>query len=215
MNDTHNTPSRGVYITLLSSLGAYAAFEMISAPFAWLSSREWARVVATMAFSDHELFPTSATEAAERTYGDLAGTFYLLRAVADVGLVVGFIVGLVWLHQAWSRAPRRNKAMSAGAVVGWSLVPIWGYLKLHGFLLDLSRRNGLSEDVVKVGRWWWMLAAHVILRVIAASIHHPGWVHIADSCLAAATALAGMKMVSLFQRAYGERSQAAAVPQPA
>jgi len=63
-----------------------------------------------------------------------------LRGIAEVGLVVAFVAGLVWLHQAWaiSRSRTKKPTPSPGAVVLWTLVPLWGLWRLHGFILQIT-----------------------------------------------------------------------------
>lgn len=188
-------PSHRAFQAVLLGLTVYAVLEIASAPFAWLTSNQW------------KVFLANDSVAAKATFHKLAGTFYMARAIADIGLALAFVAGLVWLYQAWARARTRTKKrmMTPAAVVVWSLLPFWGYWRLHGFLVELSRRNGLNDDVVKVGRWWWTLAAHVALRMMMATVRLPGWGHILDSLLAATAALFGMQMLRTFQRAEDER----------
>lgn len=117
------------------------------------------------------------------------------------------VAGLVWLHRAWRRSEGRRKSAgaSARAVVAWTLVPIWGFWRLRGFLEELWRRNGLTEDVVSVGRWWWFLALHIVARVIASQIRVPGWLHVGDALLQATAALLGAQMVSRIEGAQDAR----------
>jgi hypothetical protein len=182
------TVGRGPYVVTVIGLWWYALLGLASAPFAVLASSR-----------ADQLYVLSA----DRRFNLLAGTFYGIRAISDLGLVVAFVAGLVWLHHAWRRTETSKSKIrtSAWAVVGWTLVPVWGFWRLHGFLLELSRRNGLDEEVVKVTRWWFVLAAHLVVRTIATRIHIPGWFHVGDSFLQATAALLGIQMLSRFNRA--------------
>src|SRR6185437_1409688 len=144
---------RAPFVVTVIGLCWYALLGLVSVPFAILATQR-ADVVVTL----H----------ADKTYSYLAGLFYGFRAIADLGLVVAFVAGLVWLYRAWRRTQRKKSkgSIGAGAVVGWTLVPLWGYWRLYGFLVELSRRLGVDEEAVKVGRWWFVLAAHVIVRVV-------------------------------------------------
>jgi hypothetical protein len=182
------TIGRAPFIVTVMGLCWYAFGGLVSVPFAVLATRR-ADVVVTL----H----------ADRTYNYLAGLFYGFRGIADLGLYVAFVAGLVWLYQAWRRTQTKKskRRTSAAAVVGWTLVPVWGYWRLYGFLIELSRRTGLDEEVVKVGRWWLVLAAHVIVRVVGVRIILPGWFHVGDWVLQAAACGLGIQMLSRFQRA--------------
>ncbi len=179
---------RAPYVVTIIGLWWYAVLGLVSAPFAVLAA----------ARADH-LYVLSA----DRTFKTLVGAFYFTRGLANIGLVVTFVAGLVWLHHAWRRSQTKKakRRTSAGAVVGWTLVPIWGFWRLHGFLLELSRRNGLDEDVVKVSRWWLVLAAHIVVTLTATCIVIPGWFHVGDALLQATAAVLGILMLSRFDRA--------------
>jgi hypothetical protein len=135
-------------------------------------------------------------------FNTLAATFYLARAVGDVGFYVAFAAGLVWLYQAWIGAGARGKNMSASAaaVVGWCFVPIWGTWRLLGFLLELARRRGARDGAAVVQRWWWALVAHAVVRVVMTTNHRPGWGHVVDSAIQVGAALLGMHMLWRLQR---------------
>jgi hypothetical protein len=156
-------------------------------------------------------FAIACAEARERwgTYGGdhdfeaASANFYFARLVGDVGLVFAFVVGLVWLYQAWRAAGSRGKPMSAsaGRVVGWVLVPVWGTWKLQGFLAELARRRRVGGGEALVQRWWWVLVAHIVLRIVVSTNHVPGWAHVADSVLQATASLLGMHLLWRLQRA--------------
>jgi Domain of unknown function (DUF4328) len=176
----------------ISVLGllVYAGFGLASVPFVPLAWRQMSLAIQHYG-------------GAERAYNTLAAAFYGLRAISDVGLLVAFVAGLVWLYHAWQRSERSRKkgGPSAGAVVVWTLVPVWGFWRLYGFLLELSRRSAVSEGYVKVGRWWWFVAVHVVVRVLTSQLHVLGGLHVVDSLLQAAAALLGVQMMRKIQRA--------------
>jgi hypothetical protein len=180
------------YVALQLGLAWYAALGLLSAPFAVLAFQQMQRAL-------------QGLTGAEAAFNTLAAVFYGIRAIGDVGLVAAFVAGLLWLHRAWTLTQARGRRMSVSArgVLGWCLVPVWGHWRLHGFLLELSKRNGVSEDFVKVGRWWWVMTAHLVVRVTMAMNHLPGWLHVGDSLLQASAAVLGMQMVSRLQRALG------------
>lgn len=185
-----STPApAAAYRTVQIGLAWYAALELLSAPFAVLAAQKWELVLRGFGV--------------EPQFNTYAGAFYGVRAASDLGVVIAFVAGLVWLHGAWKRTRTRGRktSVSPGAVVGWCLVPIWGFWRLHGFLLELAKRCGLDEEKVKVSRWWWVTAAHLVVRVVLTQNRIPGWLHVGDSVLAAVASVLGIAMVTSFQRA--------------
>jgi hypothetical protein len=135
----------------------YALLELASAPVAFSASDRLGKLVTLEglgAGGDAE-----ALARAERSFNDAMGTFHLLRAIAELGLIVAFVAGLVWLHRAWavSRSRTKKPTLSPGAVVLWTLVPVWGLFRLHGFILQIASWNGVSSEAAHVNRWWWTL----------------------------------------------------------
>jgi hypothetical protein len=184
------------YGVLQLGLAWYAALGLLSAPVAVLTAQAFRAVV-------------QGLSGAEAEYHLRAAIYHGLHAIADLGLVAAFAAGLAWLHRAWRRTQERRKTSAgAGAVIGWCFVPVWGYWRLFGFLLELSRLNGVSEETVKVQRWWLVCGAHVVVRIAVGMNRFPGWLHVADALLQAIAAVLGMQMVARLQRALAvERSR--------
>lgn len=172
---------------VLVGLVLYAGGAVVSIPFA------------IGAAGQHGKLTTSGGQTA---FDARSGTFYLARAIGDAGFYVALAAGLVWLYQAWSGAAARGRKMSAsaGAVVAWCFVPVWGAWRLQGFLVELARRRGARDGAAVVQRWWWVLIAHVVVRLVLTTNHLVGWPHVFDSVLQAAASILGMQMLWRLQR---------------
>jgi hypothetical protein len=186
----------------------YALFELVSIPFAWSAGALLTHSVELAGLGVGG--DVASAQAADKAFSTMAGLFHMLRAVADIGLVLAFVAGLVWLHRAWTLASKGRKppTVGAGAVVLWSLVPLYGYWRLLGFLQELARRNGVAEKTAGIQRWWFVTAAHVALRLLVVAVPRYGAPEVADSIVAAASALLGMRMLAVLQRGQSERATA-------
>lgn len=178
------------YAVLQISLVVYALGGFVSIPFAILARDRWELVASGMTGN----WPA---------FNLWAGDYSFVRAVGDVGFFGALIAGVVWMHVSWRSARARGKKTSvgAGAMTVSSLVPLWGLWETYGFLLELSKLNGLTGDRARVGRWWWVLVAHLVVRCVVATNHIPGWPHVGDAVLQMTVAWLGMRMISTIHRA--------------
>ena len=171
------------YGAVRAGLVVYGALGLLSLPLAVAARVQWLRAVSV----------DFASDATRDAYHLRAGLFFAARAVGDVGVVLAFVAGLVWLHRVWS-ARCRKSSTSPGAAVAWTLVPVWGFWKVHGFLHEIARRARVDETA-RIDRWWWLTGVHIVVRVLVATVHVVGWGHVADSILQAAVAFAGFRMM--------------------
>jgi hypothetical protein len=200
-------PAAVAYRLVQGGLAAYALFELASIPIVWRTHQllELSSELGSVGVGGD----LQSAQAADRAFNAMAGIFYGLRAIAEIGMVLAFVAGLVWLYKVWASVARRRKrpTMRPGAVVLWCLVPLYGYWRVFGFLTELARRNRVSEDAAGIRRWWFVTAAYLLLHAFVTQFPRLGAPEIADSLLAAASALLGMRMVAALQRGQADHAR--------
>lgn len=189
-----NTASRLVIV----GLSIFALLQLVSAPVAVLASNQLDRFVALKLIGVGSERATLVR--AETYFNDLSALFFAVRAVSDVGMLIGYVAGLVWLYQVWNgtRSRRKGSQESPRGVVLWSLVPLWGLLRLHEFLLRIARATACPPETLNLGAWVCAMVLHVCLRVAAA--RQIGGIAVVDSIVAVCAALLGIRIVQRLQR---------------
>jgi hypothetical protein len=195
-------PGSIAYHMVRIGLVVYAFFELTSIPLVWRAHALLERSV------DLHLVGVGAdadsAQAAERAFHTGAAAFHASRALAELGMILAFAAGLVWLYKAWAALASRGRKTaktSARAVVLWTLVPLYGYWRLYGFLLDIARRDQTGVSAARVGRWWLVMAASIVVRLGVIAAPQLGVFETVDALLAAAAAFLGMRMLAPLQRA--------------
>ena len=201
------------YRTVRVGLGVCAFFELASIPLALLASKRLDAFVALDMIGVGG--DTDALARADGAFHATAGTFYMARALAEAGLVVGFVAGLFWLHGAWSIAQRRTTAatMSPRDVVLWTLVPVWGLVRVHGFVLQIAKACSVSQREAGVDRWWWTLAISIVLHF--AMIRALGWTASLSAAFESAAALLGIRLIGALEVGLARRARGAPASAPA
>jgi hypothetical protein len=71
---------------------------------------------------------------------------------------------------------------------------LWGFWRLHGFILDLAGVNEQTDSDIRVGRWWWTTLAFFLFGALAKSRRIPGLGHITYDVLGAIVGLLSLKL---------------------
>jgi hypothetical protein len=170
-------------------LKAWIVLQLFSAPIAGYAREKW------------NFYVTQGMPQDKLVFNDAAGTYYLVQALAELAMILASIAALVWLYRAWSHAAARLRqpALSPREVVIQTLVPIWGFWRLHGLLLDLAAANHQDESDIRVGRWWWATVAFFLFGALAKSRSIPGIGHIVYDVLGMGVGLLSLNLFRTLQ----------------
>jgi hypothetical protein len=144
---------------------------------------------------------------AEAAYHGVSMLFHSIRAVSEVGMVIGYVAGLVWLYQAWSSTNAGKSALKVGpwGVVLWSFVPVWGVLRLHTFLLRIARKCEVGAEGLHLGPWVGAMFLEMGAWVAAAG--RIGGIAVVHAIVGVCAAVLGIRIVRRLQRGLDERAE--------
>jgi hypothetical protein len=171
-------------VVITWGLRVWIALQLVSAPLAWRAHDKW------------RLFAASRMPEDESNFDFAAAFYYFVQAAAEAAMVAAGIASAVWLYRTWSHIQARlpEPSLSPRQVVAWTLVPLWGFWRLHGFILDLAGVNEQTDSDIRVGRWWWTTLAFFLFGALAKSRRIPGLGHITYDVLGAIVGLLSLKL---------------------
>jgi hypothetical protein len=186
-------------------LSVYAALQLVSVPFAvWADAQldAFVRIKQLGAGVDQR-----ELVGAEAAYHGVSMLYHSIRAVSEVGMVLGYVAGLVWLYQAWSSTNAGKSALKVGpwGVVLWSFVPVWGVLRLHMFLLRIARKCEVGAEGLHLGPWVGAMFLQLAAWVAAAG--RIGGIAVVHAVVAVCAAFLGIRIVRRLQRGLDERAE--------
>lgn len=165
-------------------LRGWIALQLVSAHLAWVAGQQWRQYLKSFLAED------------KQNFSGTAGLYYFAQAASEAVILAAAVASLIWLHRAWSRATPRlpQPEVSPRGVVGWSLIPVWGFWRLLGFLTDLAIANNQRPEVLGVGRWWSACAVFFVSGAVVKSDHLPGLFHVGFGLLGCVVGLLSLRL---------------------
>jgi hypothetical protein len=191
-------------VVVVVGLSTYAVLQLVSAPLAIESSARLGHLVYLKLLGAG--LEAGELARADLAYSEASAFFFLIRALSEVGMMIGYVAGLVWLYQAWAATNSGKQALkvSPRGVVLWSFVPVWGVLRLHEFLLRIARACDVRPESLYLGLWVSALFLQIGVRLTSAG--RIGEIVIVDAIVSTVASLLGIWVVVRLQRGLDERA---------